>query len=80
MITLTPVQKTITIKQSGGELIVIVDAAVEFRVSKYEFAAGDWDGVRAALLSEGCVERQIIEALDSLTIQKTVTILVSTER
>jgi hypothetical protein len=64
---------------SGGELVVIVDDAVELRV-RYKFAAEDWDGVRAALLSEGCVERQIIEALNSLKTTNTVTMAVSTER
>ena len=64
---------------SGGELVVIVDDAVELRV-RYKFAAEDRDGVRAALLSEGCVERQIIEALNSLKTTNTVTIAVSTER
>jgi hypothetical protein len=79
VITLTPVQKIITIRQSGGELIVLVDAAVEFRVFKQTFAAGDWDGVRATLLTEGCVERQITEALATLETGTAASITVTSE-
>jgi hypothetical protein len=73
------VHKKITIQQSGGELIVIVDYGSQFK-GKQKLAGGDWDGLRVALLSEGCVERQIIEALETLETHKTATIIADTER
>jgi hypothetical protein len=73
------VQKKITIQQSGGELIVIVDDGSQVK-GKQKLVGGDWDGLRVALLSEGCVERQIVEALENLKTHKTATMIADTER
>lgn len=68
--------KKITIQQSAGELIVVVDYGSQFK-GKQKLVGGDWDGVRVALLREGCAERQIVEALGTLETQKTATIIAS---
>jgi len=71
--------KKITIQQSGDELIVIVDDGGDL-IKEHKLAGGDWDGLNAALLTEGCVERQITEALQTLDTEKTAIIIVTTER
>ena len=71
-------RKKITIQQSGGELIVIVDDGSQV-TTQHQLAGGDWDGVRVALLREGCAERQIVEAVETLETHKTATIIADTE-
>ena len=70
--------KKITIQRSVSELIVIVDDGSQIR--EHKLASGDWDGVRITLLREGCAERQIVAALESLQTHKTATITADTER
>jgi hypothetical protein len=70
--------KKITIQRSSGELIVIVDDANQLK--EHKLTGGDWDGVRVALLREGCVERQIVAALETLETHKTTTIIINNER
>jgi hypothetical protein len=64
---------------SGDELVVILDNAVDLRV-QYKFTAEDRDGVRAALLAEGCVERQIREAMATVEIGKAASIKIDSHR
>ena len=79
MIPCTTVQKKITIQQSGSEIIVIVEHG-GLLDKDYQLTGGDWDGLKMFLLGEGCVERQILEALEILETQNTVTIIATAER
>lgn len=69
--------KKITIQRSGGQLIVSVDDGSK---REQQLAGGDWDGLRVALIREGCAERQILEVLEILETQNTVTVIADTER
>jgi hypothetical protein len=72
------VHKKITIQRSGGQLIVSVDDGGQIR--EHTLSGQNWDGVRVALLREGCAERQIVEALEALETHKTATIIADMDR
>jgi hypothetical protein len=73
------VLRNITIHRSEVELTVIVDDGGELK-TQHKLPAGDWDGVRIALLRAGCVERQIVKALDTMETHNTATIAVTAGR
>ena len=56
---------------------MVVDYGSQFK-GKQKLVGGDWDGLRVALLREGCAERQIVEALSTLETHRTATIIADT--
>jgi hypothetical protein len=73
------VVRRITIQRSLGELVVRIEQD-NLLTEKHRLLGGDWDGLRATLLRQGCAERQVLEVTEILETQSTVTITVTPER